>query len=357
MDKFLNKVTDGDSLELLKELPDGCIQTCVTSPPYWGLRDYNVTASLWGGNPRCSHVFQKAFCEYCGAWQGALGLEPTPELYVEHVALIFSEVRRVLRDNGTLWLNLGDTYFGSQCGRNKYRTLKSHSISNPRVHNGPRPQNTLRHEYLKAKDECDIPFLVKLALKQDGWFARQTIIWERPNCMPESVKDRPTKSHEYIFLMAKSKRYYFDSDPIRTPYKRDIRKNTVSQGSPKYQVPVNPSNEVQTISSKGSERWPNPKGSNPRSVWEIAITPFKGGHFAVYPSELAEKCILAGAPEQGIVLDPFMGSGTTALAAIKLNRQFIGFEVNPSYCSMSNQRISEARAEPEQFYLNLKENI
>ena len=354
-DKFTNKITQGDCLDLMRQLPDGCVQTCVTSPPYWGLRDYDVEPLIWDGNPRCAHEFKDGLCLYCNAWRGALGLEPTPELYVDHMVLIFREVKRILRHDGTLWLNLGDTHFGSQCGKNEYKTQRSISITNPRVHDGPRPQNSHKHVYLKPKDECDIPFLVKLALKQDGWYARQTIIFAKRNSLPESVRDRPTKAHEYIFLMAKSKRYYCDMNSIRVPHKYDGRKDSVMHGSLKYQKGVTPTKQVQTFAAHGQERWPNPKGANARSVWFISLIPFKGAHFAVYPPELARRCILAGAPENGIVLDPFMGSGTTAAVALQNKRRFIGFELNPEYCELARERITEIKSQPEQFQFNFTE--
>ena len=288
----LNKIYNIDCLKGLKQLPDNSINCCVTSPPYWGLRDYGV--------------------------EGQLGLESTPEEYVAKMVEIFREVRRVLRDDGTLWLNLGDSYAsGGMSNPSSKSTLSGgkdlgaadYSITR-KVPNG-----------LKPKDLVGIPWMVAFALRADGWYLRQDIIWHKPNPMPESVKDRCTKAHEYIFLLSKSRKYYYDHEAIKEPAAYDGRKDTLLKGSPKYEKGVVPGQVVHSMAAKGHERWKkNERGEyvkNKRSVWTIPTKPFKEAHFAIFPEKLIEPCILAGCPEGGIVLDPFMGSGTTAVVALK----------------------------------------
>lgn len=268
----INKVIHGDCLYVLKTLPDNSVHCCVTSPPYWGLRDYGV--------------------------DGQLGLEKTPEGYVEKMVEVFREVRRVLRDDGTLWLNLGDS-FG----------------------------------FPKQKDLTGIPWRVAFALQADGWYLRSDIIWYKPNAMPESVKDRPTKAHEYIFLLSKSPRYYYDADAIREEAKT---KWSFRAGAAKPEKGDNKDrndNGRRCIVGAGTK--------NKRTVWHVATRPFKGAHFAVFPPDLIEPCILAGCPEGGIVLDTFFGSGTTGVVASKLKRGFIGIELNPEYIEIAKTRLNE----------------
>jgi DNA modification methylase len=267
-----NRTLYGDCRETLKELPEQSINTCITSPPYWGLRDYGTG--------------------------GQLGLEDTPEEFVENLVKVFREVKRVLRDDGTVWLNLGDSF-------------------------------------LPNKQLGCIPFKVALALQADGWYLRQDIIWSKPNPMPESVQDRCTKSHEYIFLLSKNPKYYFDNEAI----KEDIAESSKSRlnqdiknqlGSDR--VPGKSNGNMKAVG--GSKR-------NKRSVWTITTKPFKGAHFAVFPSDLIEPCILAGCPKDGVVLDPFMGSGTTGMVAQQLGRKWIGCELNAEYISMQKNRTAQ----------------
>ena len=315
-----NVILEGDCLQTLKELPDASIHMCVTSPPYWGLRDYG-------------HDDQ-------------LGLEETPEEYVENLVQVFREVRRVLRDDGTLWLNLGDSYAGSGKGRNADGTVH---VSWKQTTNGGTVMGNVPSGIvptgLKPKDLVGIPWMVAFALRKDGWYLRQDIIWNKPNPMPESVQDRCTKSHEYIFLLSKSQKYYFDSSSIKeeaTGY--DGRKDTLLKGSPKYaNKEISPNKSEQSFASTPHERWQFIDGvpiRNKRSVWNVATKPFKGAHFAAYPPALIEPCILAGSPEDGIVLDPFFGAGTTGLVALENNRQYIGCEINGDYIKMAEERLA-----------------
>lgn len=280
-------ILQGDCLDVLRTLPDECVNCVVTSPPYWGLRDYGVT--------------------------GQLGLEPTPEEYVANMVNVFREVRRVLRSDGVVFLNLGDSY----CNESTCDAL------------------------LKPKDLVGIPWRVAFALQADGWWLRQDIIWAKPNSMPESVTDRCTKAHEYVFLLAKSARYWYDLEAIREPLKdgadHDRRRAYVGAeygvSSKGEQAPATPGRMRPMMS--------NPAGRNRRSVWTIATQPYPGAHFATFPPALIEPMILAGCPKGGIVLDPFAGSGTTMEVAVKNRRLGIGIELNPDYIALANKRLRE----------------
>jgi len=295
----LNKIYNMDCMEGLKQLDDNSINCCVTSPPYWGLRDYGV--------------------------EGQLGLESTPEEYVAKMVEVFREVKRVLRDDGTLWLNLGDCYNGSGGAGGDYNKggLKEGQPKYP----------GRKIAGLKPKDLVGIPWMVAFALRADGWYLRQDIIWHKPNPMPESVTDRCTKAHEYIFLLSKSRHYYYDHEAIREPYqsKKEKPRNKAAEGYNNSYVGGRWSEGERDYYSAGKR--------NKRSVWTVATKPFKEAHFAVFPPALIEPCILAGCPENGIVLDPFMGSGTTGMVAAIHQRNFIGFELNPEYCKMAEKRI------------------
>ena len=283
----------GNCLDTLKTLKDKSVNCCVTSPPYFGLRDY--------GN------------------DNQIGLESSPEEYVNNLVKVFREVKRVLKDDGTLWLNLGDSYAGSGKGGNNKKWDHSQGIKSQVVYEG-----------LKAKDLIGIPWRVAFALQQDGWYLRQDIIWHKPNPMPESVRDRCTKSHEYIFLLSKNKKYYYDNEIIKEPAKdwgtRD-RKNG------KYHnegTGLNPHTGLTKSYKK----------KNKRSVWSVTTKPYREAHFATYPVKLIKPCILAGCPIGGTVLDPFGGAGTTALAANQNNRNAILCELNESYVDIIKHRLS-----------------
>jgi len=288
------KILQGNCLDKLKELPDQSINTCITSPPYWGLRDYGEGEQL--------------------------GMEDTPEEFVNNMVEVFREVKRVLRDDGTVWLNLGDSY--SSGGRT---TTTNQSLRGDKDYGVTRPKPS---KGIKPKDLIGIPWRVAFALQQDGWYLRQDIIWHKPNPMPESVKDRCTKAHEYIFLLSKSPKYYFDNEAIKEDAKFPDVPNT-----PKSIKAVDGvySKNLQKIGA-------NPK-RNKRSVWTVTTKPFKGAHFATFPMDLIEPCVLAGCPENGTVLDPFGGSGTTGIVASNHNRKAVLIELNTEYIEIARQRI------------------
>lgn len=383
----------GDALDVLATLPDRSAQTCITSPPYWGLRDYGVSPRVWGSEPSCRHRWGEGergrrsdllpseqsqsegrlgrdrrqgaaglkggcFCRRCGAWKGCLGLEPDPDLYVEHLVSVFDEVHRVLRNDGTLWLNLGDSFAAAGVER----ASRSH---------------------LKSKDLVGIPWRVAFGLQKAGWWLRSDLVWAKPNVMPESVRDRPTRAHEFVFLLSKSPRYFYDSEAVREP-------------------------------TKGRSGGADDPGRNRRSVWTIPTQCFKGAHFATFPEALAEPCLLAGtsptacsacsAPwrrvvrskrlangrelrgswnktadrlrsgraqttkdystgavevqretigweptcrhdrpgARSVVLDPFAGAATTGIVAARHGRSFTGIELSGTYARMARRRLRDA---------------
>lgn len=300
----------GDALTELRKLPDESVHCCVTSPPYWGLRDYGIS--------------------------GQLGLEPTPELYVQHLGEIFREVKRVLGKDGTLWLNLGDSYWGSGQGYGDIKTTNKNHVGSRE-----RRKPEYRDCNLKSKDLVGIPWRVAFALQADGWYLRSDIIWAKPNPMPESVTDRPTKSHEYIFLLSKSAKYYFDQEAGREPFNYPERIYNPDTSNHKTAHLKEQGNRSTAGLHDGRTQYGNPdKGRNIRSVWTITTKPFKEAHFATFPPELPERCIKAGCPIGGTVLDPFFGAGTVGLVAKRLGREFIGIELNPAYCEIARKRIN-----------------
>ena len=360
-------------------LADGSVNCVVTSPPYYGLRDYG-TAKWIGGDPKCDHTvgsgdndnlktyvtrperdgIKRQYCQKCGAVRidQQIGLEQTPAEYVDNIVQVFREVQRVLRDDGTVWLNLGDSYAGNM----------SRASNGGRAGFGTPREGVFNRggAGIKNKDLIGIPWMVAFALRDDGWYLRQDIIWAKPNPMPESVKDRCTKAHEYVFLLTKSARYYYDYEAVLEPATGyDGRKDTRFKGSEKYK------DSGQTFAERGHERWPhslttgatgephsgylNPDGSlrvqlkdgvparNKRSVWTVATKPYKGAHFATFPPKLIEPMILAGCPKDGVVLDPFVGSGTTVMVANQLGRQGIGLDLNPKYLKLAQERIKEVQ--------------
>lgn len=354
----LNKIYNEDCRETMKRMPDNFVDCCVTSPPYYGLRDY--------GHP------------------DQIGLEETPELYVVKLVEVFREVKRVLKKEGTFWLNLGDSYAGSGCGRNGDGNTGTLNSKKQRNNSGANIGNlhgiTKTGEDLKPKDLIGIPWMVAFALRADGWYLRQDIIWSKPNPMPESVTDRCTKSHEYIFLLTKSAHYYYDADSIkqtvvdatvlrmaqqiekqkgsdRVPGKTNGNMKAVGPGrNPRKGVDTNGGNQA---SDKGIPAMAlNGNGisghngyfdscgnligegmANKKSVWMVPTMPFKEAHFATFPEDLIIPCIKAGSPECGIIYDPFNGAGTTNLVSHKLNRKFLGSEISKEYCDIAEKRI------------------
>jgi DNA modification methylase len=279
-------------------------QTCVTSPPYYGLRDYGH--------------------------EGQIGLEETPEQYIEAMVEVFRCVWDVLEDNGTLWLNIGDSYYN-------YRPGKGQALVKQTVANNEQdlPQTCARRgnklDGLKEKDLIGIPWMLAFALRADGWYLRQDIIWHKPNPMPESVQDRCTKAHEYIFLLSKSERYFFDSEAMKEPAISAPREREKRNGESVVDTKVRGSEGCAGV---GETR-------NRRSVWTVTTKSYSGAHFATFPKDLITPCILAGAPVGGVVLDPFMGSGTTAQVAQHLGRKYLGCELNPAYAELQSKRLQQ----------------
>ena len=326
------EILQGDCAFTLDLLHDKSVHCCVTSPPYWGLRDYGVA--------------------------GQLGLETTPAAYVEKMVAVFREVRRVLRDDGTLWLNLGDSYASTPTGGQSSKPSKMTGGRDNQIAGSSRPDKTSFG--LAAKQLVGIPWRVAFALQADGWYLRQDIIWHKPNPMPESVRDRCTKAHEYLFLLAKSEKYYFDADAIKTaPAQTSIArlsqpKLANQKGSDR--VPGKTNGPMKAVFGgrnkhagygtrihSGNEDQGRylENGVNKRSVWTVTTKPFKGAHFATFPPDLIEPCILAGCPEGGTVLDPFGGAGTTGLVAQRHKRNAILCELNPEYVEMARTRIAK----------------
>lgn len=309
------KIAIGDCLSLLSLMPDQSVHCCVTSPPYFGLRDYGV--------------------------DGQIGLEETPEAYVARLVDVFREVRRVLRDDGTLWLNIGDSYAGYHGNKN---AAYDAAPSNKSGYFENQRKTLVNHKGIKNKDLIGIPWMLAFALRADGWYLRQDIIWHKPNPMPESVRDRCTKAHEYVFLLSKSPRYYFDADAVKEPATSGPA-GTVRKDQPRKMnsTPLFQSNRggrTQEPMKQGAMGIPEDGKRNRRSVWTVATRPFKGAHFAVFPPELVEPCVLAGCPAGGTVLDPFAGSGTTGMVALQNGRRFIGCELNKEYAQIAHERIA-----------------
>ena len=321
----MNKIQFGDCRETMRRwTAEGVkVQTCVTSPPYYGLRDYGH--------------------------DGQIGLEKTPEEYIAAMVEVFRCVWDVLEDDGTLWLNIGDSYAGS--GKGPAGNLGAKNDERNMTHT---PTSSFVPTGCKPKDLIGIPWMLAFALRADGWYLRQDIIWHKPNPMPESVRDRCTKAHEYIFLLSKSDKYFFDADAIREPWEGEAAK-AVAMGTKEVgQRGINASarrglteGQATQFKKQGHSGYfgadgkclLNPKGANKRSVWKVATKPYKGAHFATFPTALIEPCILAGSRPGDIVLDPFMGSGTTAAVAIQHGRQYLGCELNPEYGALQEQRL------------------
>lgn len=347
----------GDALTVLSTLPSDTVHCCVTSPPYWGLRDYGV--------------------------DGQMGLERKPEEYVAGMVRVFGEVRRVLRDDGTLWLNIGDSYAtgagkvgdcpGGGAQGDRFKAMWAH----PQVPDGKNGSagiptfqpNRMPLDGLKAKDLVGIPWMLAFALRADGWYLRSDIIWHKPNPMPESVRDRPTKAHEYLFLMSKSERYYYDADAIAEycsearAYKTPDGWDTSQRSHGSFHADGRERGRTGYVRAEKpdkqrghgrrhdgfNDRWDHMKRTeqcsgkrNKRDVWTVATKPYSQAHFATFPPDLVKPCVLAGCPEGGTVLDPFGGSGTTGEVALSLGRMAVLIELNPEYVKLADDRCREA---------------
>ena len=338
-----NVILHGDCIAMLKTLPDESVHCCVTSPPYWGLRDYGVA--------------------------GQIGMEDSPEHFIAKIVEVFREVRRVLRRDGTLWMNLGDSY----CSMNTSASSNQHPSRGQKGRKGKVPGMPLRPSFrrdrrdreddphkgvcgLKTKDLVGIPWRTAFALQADGWYLRCDIIWHKPNSMPESIVDRPTKAHEYIFLMTKSARYHYDADAIKEAASentnprlsgseirriQDERSNGRSSGKETAGKLGQRSNGVKSNESFNRSVCLPVERRNRRTVWTIATEAFGEAHFATFPTKLVEPCILAGCPPGGVVLDPFFGSGTTGMVAEQLGRRWIGIELNAQYIEIAKRRTQQ----------------
>jgi DNA modification methylase len=390
------RLIPGHALDVLPTLPDGCAQCVVTSPPYYGLRDYALPPLIWNADPECEHEWGLAgkrgggahthstssvhnskkhrdaheqisqastgnFCTRCGAWRGQLGLEPTYQLYLSHMVEIFREVRRVLHPTGTLWLNMGDSYSGSwgnynPTGKGGQRDKHTERWMR-KAYDDPTlmPPTARRQTGMKPKDMMGLPWRLAFALQDDGWYLRSDIIWYKPNVMPASVTDRPTTAHEYLFLFSRQARYYYDAEAIKEP----CSEKTHARGrgiNPKTQkVPSGWDTEPGTHGRYHREGRGRPQYQprqntsfsaaiagpvemrNKRTVWEIPVAKYSEAHFATYPEALAMPCILAGSRPGDTVLDPFCGSGTTLAAARRLGRNGIGIELSPEYLTRASR--------------------
>jgi len=343
----LVKIYNGDARNMSKLL-DNSVQCVVTSPPYWGLRKYSGLPDLIWGNKDCEHRWgniipnpmcksgkhssksivaegtkiaeheirinsnQGSFCSLCGAWKGQLGLEPTPELYLDHLVEICREIKRVMRKDGVFFLNCGDSYMSHGGDRSKIGGFQANPNQDRLEAENSMSMKKKTNDILKDKDLCLIPFRLAIALQSDGWWVRSIIIWSKPNPMPESVTDRPTESHEYILLLTKSARYYWDAEAVREPYTEPLNR----WGGPEFRD----------------------SSHNIRSVWEFPTQPYPEAHFAVFPEKLPEICIKAASKVGDLILDPFVGSGTTLWVAKKLGRRAVGYELSEEYCQLALER-------------------
>jgi DNA modification methylase len=295
---MIDTILVGDATNTLKTLADKSVNCVVTSPPYFNLRDYGI--------------------------DGQIGLDDTPQAYIARLIAVFDEIKRVLRDDGTVWVNLGDTY---GTGTKAPRQQGSRGLG----FNQQFAQDAVARAGGEAKQLLGIPWRFAFAMQDSGWILRSDIIWHKPSCMPESVKDRPTKAHEYLFLFAKQGRYYYDHEAIA----EKITYNVVNLNTPKNaNTQQNPSTYILGANANLTSR-------NKRTVWSITHEGYNGAHFATMPIELAKNCVLAGCPKDGIVMDPFMGAGTVGLVAKRLDRHYVGIELNPSYAQLAQERINQ----------------
>jgi len=374
MEELINKIHQGHAIDVLKEFPDKFINMVMTSPPYWALRDYGEgTERIWDADENCEHNFEiierqlhsgtldltktvhhalkvgalktdwktkDGFCNKCGAWKGQLGLEPTFDLYIKHLCDIFDEVKRVLRDDGTIWVNIGDSYnsHGETGKKDKHKYggfSKVEHLHAGGVKNYP------------SKCLCQVPFRFAIEMVNRGWILRNTIIWHKRNCMPSSVKDRFTIDFEYIFFFSKKKKYYFEQqfEPYSEESIKDFlgrkKRGVLRWGTGKTSKNWGTNLDADKKGRSRNEFYSNPQGRNKRATWTINPQPFPDAHFAVFPPELCETPIKAGCPEKGIVLDPFAGSGTACLVAKQMGRRYVGIDINEKYVKMAKKRLAK----------------
>jgi len=374
----VGRVHQADCLDAMRKLPDGCVQCCVTSPPYWGLRKYDVPETVWGGRSDCAHDWIKGIvtdtrglqvntsdtlsgpqradargqsrgniCRVCGAWRGQLGLEPTPALYVEHLVGIFRELRRVLRGDGTLWLNIGDCWHSGDRGgyRNDSHRWEGSPIQPDSIgsHMESVAPNRLPQDGLKDRDLVGVPWRVAFALQADGWWLRDEVIWSKTSCMPYPATDRTVRSHEQVFLLSKSSRYFFDWKAIAAPAKHageriTLGAKSLSRGQAEG-AGVDPSGNGAADSMVVADL------RRSRSVWTIGPEPNNAQHYAPFPRELARRCIVAGSRVGDVVLDPFAGTGTTVRVADGLQRKALGFDLGAGYVAQANERSGALSAD------------
>lgn len=311
-----HRILVGDCIEMMRTLPDQSVHTCITSPPYFGLRDYGV--------------------------DGQIGLEASPREFIESLVAVFREVHRVLRNDGTLWVNLGDSYAsGGRGGGGRYMAERGDDAWQGK---GDATGWRSAPAGWKHKDLLGLPWQLAIALQDDGWYLRQDVIWHKPNPMPESIKDRCTKAHEYLFLLSKSPRYYFDQDAIREPARAQAAPESASRrNSFARETKYTDGEHGQTAQHRtGRDDVDYDETRNKRSVWTVATASFKGAHFATFPPDLIRPCVLAGSPRGGMVLDPFGGAGTTALVAMQEGRQSVICELNSEYAALARQRLDAA---------------
>ncbi len=368
-------IYQGHVLDVLRDMDSEFVQLCAFSPPYWGLRKYSVKSLIWDGDSECRHEWNKfdrpgmsggpsdkqepnkgswhkthiqGQCQLCGAWRGDLGLEPTPELYLDHMMLVMAEVWRVLRDDGVCFVNLGDSYSGSgKAGSNPEYQERHTEFGKPSVHKERFGLSGIKPQGNPAKSLCLIPQKFAIRCQEAGWIIRSEIIWAKPNPMPESVKDRPTRSHEQVWMMVKEQKYYWDQDAVREavdPASLEREKYTWKRAFVgRHTMPGEKRPHSDT-----HQHFTNPDGRNIRDVWHIATEPMPEAHFATWPMKLCEKMIRAGSKPSDIVLDPFFGSGTVGVVCKRLNRKWIGVELSKEYCKIAARRIDSVKFGIEQ---------
>ncbi|VST63431.1 DNA modification methylase [Streptococcus pneumoniae] len=328
LDSYINTILCGDALEMLKNFPDESISCCITSPPYYGLRDYHKKEQI--------------------------GREKTVEEYLDRLVAVFREVRRVLKKDGTCFVVIGDSYAGSGGGKGQYKDPKY-----PKGRNGQNPSITQKVLGYKSKDLMGIPWRLALLLREDGWYLRSDIIWHKENAMPEACRDRPTRSYEHVFLLSKSPRYYYDFDAMAEPMKEVSKKRYVrgrSEGNKYLKEDVGISvQKINRARRYGEYKGDNvPQFRNKRDIWTINTVSFRGEHYAAFPPKLAEICMIAGSPKGGLILDPFIGSGTVGFVALMQDRKYIGIELNEEYVSLAKKRIE---SEVKQFNEEQKQEV